>query len=207
MNINLPYAYLPENYQFFEVVQEAQFGMPKGAVIYGVLIGETKAILSTWEVDQETSMDFNNPHGVIDYLHEHMGDNEGIIEVKAGVTKAGNPIIYNILKQRLHDDGTPGNGYLINLNFQIGDHIYFVNGFFEEYGTTGIRESNVFAMYQKDHPNLEDPFEGWSRDPYDPSFTKGFLRNLSEHQQFDRFCPGHPLSQARAYIDYIVNNN
>lgn len=83
----------------------------------------------------------------------------------------------------------------------------FVNGFFEEYGTTGIRESNVFAMYRKDHPDEEDPFKGWSRDPYDASFTKGFLRNLSEHQQFDRFCPGHPLSLARAYVDYIINNN
>ena len=65
------------------------------------------------------------------------------------------------------------------------------------YGTTGIRESNVFAMYQKEHPNLADPFEWWSCDPYEPTFKKGFLRNLSEHQQFDRFCPGHPLSHKR----------
>ena len=207
MNVNLPYAYLPENYQFFEVAKETRFGMPKGAVIYGVLIGGTKAILATWEVDKEASMDFDNPRGVIDYLHEHMGENEGIIEVKTGKTKSDNPIIYNILKQKLHDDGSPGNGYLVNLNLQIDGHIYFVNGFFEEYGTTGIRESNVFAMYRKEHLDEEDPFKGWSCDPYDPSFTNGFLRNLSEHQQFDRFCPGHPLSQARAYIDYIVDNN
>ena len=207
MNAALPYAYLQENYQFFEFAQENQFGMPKGAAIFGVLIGETKAILATWEVDKESSMDFNNPYGVIDYLHEHMGDNEGIIEVKIGKTKEGNPFIYNILKQKLHNNGKPGNGYALNLNFQIGEHIYFVNGFFEEYGTTGIRESNVFAMYQKEHPNLADPFEGWSCDPYEPTFKKGFLRNLSEHQQFDRFCPGHPLSQARAYIDYIIDNN
>ena len=119
MSINLPYSYLPDNYQFFEVSKDAQVGMPAGAIVFGVLIGETKAILATWEVDREASMDFNNPYGVIDYLHEHMGENEGIVEVKNGVTKAGNPIIYNILKQRLYDDGMPGNGYLLNLNFQI----------------------------------------------------------------------------------------
>ena len=42
----LPYTYLPENYQFFECLAEDKYGMPQGTVIFGVLIGETKATLA-----------------------------------------------------------------------------------------------------------------------------------------------------------------
>lgn len=207
MSIKLPYAYLPENYQFFEKLQEDKYEMPKGTVIFGVLADQAKATLATREVDPSTSMDFDNPQSVVDYLHDHMEDNEGLVEVGHGKTKKNNPIIYNILKQRMYEDGRPGIMYLIHLNLKMQEHIYFIHGVFEEYGTTGIRESGVYAMYMKDHPNAEFPPEGWFRDPYDASFTKGFLRNFAEHHQFDRFCPGHPLSQARAYIDYIFDNN
>lgn len=207
MRDEVQYKYLPEHYQFFEEIQEPQLGMPKGAVIYGVLIGQTKAILATWEVSASASMDFNNPQGVINYLHENMEDHEGVVEVMHGNTKAGYPFIYNILKQHLHDNGMPGNGYLLNMNIQIGEQIYFINGFFEEYGTTGIRDNAVFGKYQQDHPNLENPFDGWSRDPYDSDYKKGFLMNLSESRQFDKFFPEHPLSQARTYVSYIVDNN
>lgn len=203
----LPYAYLPENYQFFECLAEDKYGMPQGAVIFGVLIGETKATLAAHEVDPVSSMDFANPQSVVDYLHANMEDNEGLVEVGCGKSKSNNPIIYNILKKTLYDDGRPGNQYLLHLNLQIQEHVYFIHGVFEEYGTTGIRDNAVFARYRHDHPDQEDPFEGWRRDPYDPAFTKGFLMNLSEQEQFDKFFPNHPLSRARTYISFIAENN
>ena len=124
----LPYTYLPENYQFFECLEEDKYGMPQGTVIFGVLIGETKATLAAREVDPATSMDFANPQSVVDYLHANMEDNEGLVEVGCGKSKSNNPIIYNILKKTLYDDGRPGNQYLLHLNLQIQEHVYFIHG-------------------------------------------------------------------------------
>ena len=203
----LPYIYLPENYQFFEELQESENGIPKGAVFFGVQIGETNAVLCAYAVDKQSSMDFTNPQSVVDYLHAHMEDNEGIVEVGCGQTSKGNPIIFNILKKTLYDDGRPGNCYLIHLNLEIKNSGDFIHGVFRECGTTGIRDNTVFAEYCHYHSEFEGPSEGWCSDPYDPYYTKGFLMNISEQQKFDEFFPGHPLSQARAYINYIAKSN
>ena len=47
---------------------------------------------------------------------------------------------------------------------------------------------------------------GWFKDPYDESYTKGVLMNLSEKEEFDEIFPNHPLTEARAFIDFILNN-
>ena len=74
------------------------------------------------------------------------------------------------------------------------DFILNIQAFFEETGTTGIRESVVYEIYRRQNPVRldDDPFAGWARDPYDETIREGSLMNLSEQEQFDEQFPEFP---------------
>ena len=95
----------------------------------------------------------------------------------------------------------------MNLNIKIDDDIHFINSSFVERGMTGARDNTVYMMYLQKYPDLENPFDGWASDPYDPEYTEGFLMNISEEPQFDELFPDHPLSKARKLVEYILENN
>lgn len=200
---------LPDLYEQIENNAPPAMGIPREAFLYGARTSRAKVIMHMNKVDQATSMPFDSPQWVVDYLHEHMEDIEGLIEVGCGSSSKGHRIIYNILKISMTDEtGIPhGNAYSLCLNIEIGPDVYFVNGSFYEEGITGERDNTIFALYRRDHPDLENPFDGWSRDPYDENFSKGFLMNRSEEKQFDEFFPDHPLSVARTLVKYITENN
>lgn len=197
----------PDNYQVTEVKPDTRAAFPEGSAFFCLHTESTKAFLVAYQTGRTPTMGLKPPQEVVSYLHENMTESQGIIEVGCGETLKGNTVLYYIIKDQLHDDGRPGNKYCLKLNLQVEDTIYSIAGHFSEEGTTGIRDNAVFAMYMRDHPELEDPFEGWSRDPYDSTYTKGFLMNQSEIYQFDKYFPEHPLSQARKYVDYIATNN
>ena len=92
----------------------------------------------------------------------------------------------------------------------MGGEIFFVLGAFKEIGITGTRDSLVYTMMlQGDTVKREkDGFiKGWARDPYDETFTKGFLMNMSEDEKYDKHFPDHPLSELRRLKDFILQNN
>lgn len=91
-----------------------------------------------------------------------------------------------------------GNEYSLNAN---------INASFAEEGITGMRDTMVYELFSRENPNRENPFDGWSCDPYDSSYEKGFLMNVSEKPEFDSFFPDHPLTKARDLVRYIIDNN
>ena len=47
------------------------------------------------------------------------------------------------------------------------------------------------------------PFAGWTKDPYDESYRRGALMNLSELEEFDEQFPGSALSMCRELVKAI----
>ena len=185
-------------------------GIPKEAVGYGMRTESASCLLIMYPVSEDISMPFDNPQWVIDEQHRIMGENEGLIEVRNGTTSKGHPYVYDIIKHRINpeDEIPSGVEYTLNINVRMENTIQFINGSFAEEGTTGMRDSVCFAMYSQgsDVP-LDERMKNWCVDPYDPDYKKGFLMNLSEKEEFDEQFPWHPLSLARAFIRYIVDNN
>jgi hypothetical protein len=72
-----------------------------------------------------------------------------------------------------------------------------------EWGTTGTREAFVMNERLKNFGTLPDPrklFEGFTEDPYDPTFQSGLLRNIAEDEKYDAQFPDHPLSRVRRWL-------
>ncbi len=89
--------------------------------------------------------------------------------------------------------------------FQVDQTVYLildVQAYFEEVGMTGERDTVVYDLCRRQGlvGNEDDPFAGWTRDPYDDSITEGALMNLSEQEQFDEYFPGFPLSMCREFV-------
>lgn len=198
---------LPEKYVKIKKKPD-DMELPKDAVIYGMDNGSTKASVICFSVTENESMDFDNREGIIDALHQDINEHTGIIEVKSGVAKNGGKYIYHILKSHTYPESEipMGNSYSMNLNIQIGNTIQFVNCDFQEIGMTGLRESIVFPILMKAGKVGED-FSGWSEDPYDKEYTKGFLMNQSEKEEFDKVAPEHPLSELRRLANFIIGTN
>ena len=201
---------LPPQYQKIKKKFPDGVGIPKNAVGYGMRTDDANCLLINYPVTEEESMPFDNPQRVIDEQHRVMGDNEGLIEVVAGLTATGKQYIYEIIKHRsTTDDGIPhGVEYTFNINVRMDNSIQFINGSFAEEGTTGVRDSICMALYsQAKSLSLEDTMRDWFKDPYDPEYSRGFLMNLSERPEFDEKFPSHPLSEARALAKFIIENN
>jgi|SRR5712671_532367 len=67
-----------------------------------------------------------------------------------------------------------------------------------EYGTTGIRDAVIAdELIGQGQVAFDAPAGGWMQDPYDPSLTDGFRRNVCEDAKYDARFPTHPLSRLR----------
>lgn len=201
---------LPAEYRIIEKNATIPVGKAGAATIYGTHTDYTHAVAACVEVSSEESMAFDDAQGLIDYLHENMDAMSGIIEVASGTARNGGRYIYYILKHaNVAEDGTRlGNSYSMNLNIQIGNTIRFVMCDFVETGTTGIRDSSIFSLCQSAGEFCgDDPFEGWSADPYDVNYRNGFLMNKSEREEYDDLFDSHPLAVLRGLKKYIVENN
>ena len=156
-----------------------------------------------YPIDVMQAMPFENPQLVIDGIHEALSDDQGLIEVGSGYTKADAPYIYSIVKTKMEPTGVQ---YI--LTYQIREKKYAVNlqGFFDEAGVTGQRDAMIYAALQNQGLLAAD-LEGWMKDPYDPDYSRGLLMNLSEQVQYDEAFPEHPLSMARELVHFLNDNN
>ena len=84
-----------------------------------------------------------------------------------------------------------------------------LSAFLEEKGNIGFRDTVIFGQYEQQGlvRETEAGMKGWAEDPYDPSFTKGILKNGSEDAIFDGLFPTHPLSEARKLVQAIIDSN
>lgn len=201
---------LPPQYQKLKQKLPEDIGIPKNAVGYGMRTEAASCLLISCPVTEEASMPFDDPQSVIDELHRIMGDSEGVIEVKSGITSSGRSYTYEIIKHRfITEDGIPqGVEYTLNINIRMENTIQFIIGSFSEEGTTGLRDTICLELYARTKKtSYQEVMKDWFKDPYDPEYKKGFLMNLSERSEFDEKFPNHPLSQARALVDFLSKNN
>jgi hypothetical protein len=73
-----------------------------------------------------------------------------------------------------------------------------------EYGTTGIRDA-VIADELMGEGLVSivvgaQVIRGWTQDPYEPTLTDGFRKNVSEDPKYDARFPAHPLSRLRPLL-------
>lgn len=144
-------------------------------------------------------------------------ENMGLLECKNGLTAKGHKYIYAIRKIQETVQGLPKPevSYLLNLNVNVGEDDYFVNGSFTEEGMTGARDSFGFAMFQNaikekhtdKHFTTKEIMKMFFEDLYDSEYRDGFLMNFSERDIFDEKFPDHPLSIARKYVKWVLENN
>ncbi len=174
---------------------------PGDSVCYGFTTSNTIALCQAWTISPDSAMELN-PKVVIDGIHHSLAPNQALIEVDCGKTASGKNFIYSIVKTLKEPHGVQ---YFVMLHFWENDNsILNLQGFFDETGKTGFRDSMIFAVLCG-HASHEEVQSKWWFDPYDDSFEHPALMNLSEKVDFDEMFPEHPLSLARNFISRIVN--
>lgn len=162
--------------------------------------------ISFFPCSLKDAMDFDDKESLIKGIRSAMNENQGLICVDSGITKTNHKYIYSIVKTI--EEPMMGVNYYLRMNIQYDKKIYELIGEFVEQGTTGMRDTVVSSMLisQGIVKTEGENMTGWFKDPYDDSYDKGILMNLSELEDFDKLFPNHPLSQAREIINFIVNN-
>lgn len=193
----------------FQIVQSMP-GDPEGSIPLAAADSGTQGFVLVYPIVAEMAMPFDKPEEVIGGIHGALADDQGLIEVEAGSTAAGSRYIYSIVKTLLNSSGVQ---YGLTLHLQQSckapNATTCVQAFFDEAGITGARDATVFELERKlGHVRLgANGAIGWAEDPYEPSFAKGALMNLSESRSYDSHFPQHPLTELRRFVDFIVANN
>ena len=203
---------LPDGYTKLKrsnVVNQIVKAVQNTEVVYQKIVDYSNNAVIIWKTTKEKSMDCSEVQPIIDGIHECLAENQGVIEVKNGTTKRGYNYIYSIVKTLADEDGIPlGVRYFLRMTLNVDDEYIEINGFFEEQGMTGLRESmsTEFARRAGLVEFTEEGLAGWSEDPYDASYTNGIVKNLAEREGLDGIFPYNPLTQARELVLAIVND-
>ena len=160
-------------------------------------------MVSIYPIDVEDAMDFNDTEALINGIHHTLAENQALIEVENGRRASGFPYIYSIVKT--YNGEEEGVGYTLVLDFLLrpNSSVVRVQGFFQEYGITGVRDATVFARLSQDKGFSED---SWCFDPYDPDSQASYKMNQSELAEYDELFPDHPLTQCRMLIRHYKEN-
>ena len=163
----------------------------------------------SWPVTEEESLPLNDTKGLIQQFHNDMGDNQGLISAKCGLTPKGNRYAYAIRKMMITDENGEAQGldYELNFNIRINGRIHFINGSFQENDhIPGSRGGSMYIM-KLGSSEMKLEADEWSRDPYDAQRNKGLLMNWIEDEKYDGLFPKHPLSEMRYFVKYVIENN
>ena len=161
-------------------------------------------MVSIYPIDPEDAMDFNDTQALIDGIHYTLAENQALIEVENGRRISGFPYIYSIVKTYNREEESVGYTLVLDFRLRPNSSVVRVQGFFQEYGVTGVRDASVFArLSQEDKGFSEDK---WFFDPCDPDFEAPYKMNLSDLADYDDLFPDHPLSQCRKLIRHYKEN-
>ena len=171
---------------------------PPKSVSYGGHTEHTDCFIRIFPIRKADSFPKSKEEIILMTRH-NMENDQGIIQIEAYEDYA-----YSIIKSMKEP-----HGVLYTLTFQkfYSDLTLNIQAFFEESGTTGIRDAAVFeTCLRKKLVALENEgrMKGWTRDPYDASITQGALMNLSEREQFDAAFPDFPLSMCRKLVKSMI---
>lgn len=89
--------------EFQKIVQKIpeDFGFPENTLWLGMRTERTSAMLFCCPATREASMPFDDNESIIREMHRDMRENEGLIEVKNGLTKKGRKYVYIIFKHSM----------------------------------------------------------------------------------------------------------
>ena len=155
----------------------------------------------------DKAMNPDDVDGLINDIHQKLSDTQGLVEVKNGETRRGYKYIYCIIKN-LIDEQFGGMKYLLCLNLFYESEVIEVTGEFTEINLTGQREGMCSILARKAGliEMSSEGFKGLYQDPYDPNYTKGCLKNLTEKEGLDGLFPDNPLSQTHELLLAIIND-
>ena len=199
VNIGTIQVEIPENYQKIQSLPHD----PPDAVTYAAQTESALVLMSLYPIASAKAMPFDTPQIVIDGIHSALGEDQGLIHVSAGQTNAGHKYIYSIVKTGIQPAGVQ---YVLTFHIQYSETVVSIQAFFEETGTTGLRDTVVYELARRDG-KVNGIFDGWMKDPYDPDYTRGLRMNLSEAEEYDSMFPSHPLSVCRRFLEFFRQNN
>lgn len=192
ITVNGESIFIPKYYQKVDSMP----GDPENSVPYEVQTPNAGCIAFVSAVGFERSLP-REIDELTDGIRHFLDDNQGLIKVVSE-----NDYVYSIVKNLKEPHGVQ---YILTYQRFCKDFILNIQAFFEEAGTTGIRESMVWAMLRNENKvDVDDPMAGWAEDPYDATVTNGALMNLSEKEEYDEMFPGFPLSMCRELINCII---
>jgi len=180
---------IPAYYQKWNSMPED----PPDSVSYGVQTENSMCFVLIFPIAASQAMP-RDQKTVIDGIRQCLGENQGLIQVEAT-----EDYVYSIVKTLQQPHGVQ---YCLTYHRFYQNSILHVHAFFDEAGMTGIRDSMVYEYCRKENivGSDDDPFMGWSQDPYDKNIKHGALMNISEQEKFDDKFVGFPLSMCREFI-------
>lgn len=173
---------------------------PEGSL---TLCKETKDLSCFIEIGPAAGVPCFDEKTLIDSIHAALGERQGLIEVRGGITPMGRQFIYSITKT---GKGPHGTDYELLADFEIEGVYIHLKGEFIGTDTEGERETLIYSLANRLN-DIDVSSYNWFQDPYDPKLVKGLRMTMAEEAQFDEYFPEHPLTQARELAAYLIRNN
>ncbi len=183
---------IPDYYQKVESMPDD----PKNSIPFMVQTDNAMCFALIFPVDESKSLP-RTKDSLISGIRSFLGKNQGLIQAETY-----KDYVFSIVKSMKEPSGVQ---YILTYQKFFPEFILNIQAYFDEIGTTGIRDSLVYDLCRRE--NLVgkdgDPFAGWVKDPYDDTIKDGALMNLSEMEQFDAQFPGFPLTMCREFVRAI----
>ena len=183
---------IPDYYQKVDSMPDD----PENSIPYMVQTGNAMCFALIFPVDGSKSLP-RTKDSLIAGIRPCLSDKQGLIQVEAYDDR-----VFSIVKNQNEPSGVQ---YILTYQKFYPEFILNIQAYFEEIGTTGIRDAIGYELCRKQNlvGSVNNPFEGWAKDPYDETIKTGALMNLSESEQFDEQFPGFPLTMCREFLRAI----
>ena len=168
------------------------------------------AILITWPVSENESMSLTDRDNIIENIRAEQVGDQGLIDVKCGVTPKGNRYAYIIRKMCSTDE--EGNKqwpiqYLLGMNIRIDGKIHFIDSSFCPPEESGDIRRSALDIMKLGSRELKLTADEWERDPFDADRKEGVMMDWTEDEKYDDLFPYSPLSELRRFIKFVTDNN
>lgn len=174
---------------------------PMYSANYGKNTSNCVSFIQSFPMSARRTMDYYNVQKIINGIHQSLGDNQALIEVKAGKTNHTRQYVYSIVKTKEEPSGVE---YFMLMHVAYEEIAINVNGHFVEAGMTGMRDTMVWELARREGLVSISDNSKWMFDPYDKTMKRPYMMNLSEKEEYDELFPDHPLSQCRKFVKLIT---
>ena len=188
---------LPKEYK----ISANSSAAPMYCVNYTLYTSNSSIFIQSFPISARSTMDYYNVQKIISGIYQSLGENQALIEVKAGKTKHNRQYVYSIVKTKSEPIGVQ---YYMLIHIAYENIAISVNGHFIEVGMTGLRDTTIWELAYREGVVSSTDNSKWCFDPYDKTLKRSYLMNLSEKEEYDEMFPDHPLSQCRKFVKLIT---